>query len=165
MWVDGDAYERFMGRWSRLLAPLFVDWLDPPAGLRWVDLGCGTGALSTAVLERAEPATVLGIEPSPGFLATAAATITDARASFRPGSTEQLDPGSSDVVVSGLVLNFLPDADAALAAMTAAAAGGTVAAYVWDYAGGHPMLSRFWEVAGRLTDEAVGQSEVSRFAL
>jgi ubiquinone/menaquinone biosynthesis C-methylase UbiE len=87
MWVQGGTYELFMGRWSRLVAPRFLDWLNLPGGLRWADLGCGTGALTATILERAEPASVLGVEPSAGFLAVARENVTDPRATFRHGST------------------------------------------------------------------------------
>jgi ubiquinone/menaquinone biosynthesis C-methylase UbiE len=69
LWSEGAAYERFMGRWSRHVAVEFVDWLDIPAGLRWLDIGCGTGALTAAVLSRADPVSILGTDPSEAFVA------------------------------------------------------------------------------------------------
>ncbi len=165
LWDQGGEYERFMGRWSRLVGPEFVAWLDLPAGLRWADVGCGTGALTTAVLDLAAPETVLAIEPSAGFLATARSRVADPRVSFRQGSIEVLEDQQVDVVVAGLVLNFLPDAAAALDAFRRAAPHGTVAAYVWDYVDGMQLLRRFWEVASRVAGRAVGQSEVSRFEI
>ena len=74
-WQGGDAYERFMGRWSRRLVPVFLDWIGVPAGRRWLDVGCGTGALAAAVLERCAPASLAGVDPSEGFLATARARL------------------------------------------------------------------------------------------
>lgn len=165
LWADGGAYERYMGRWSRRIAPQFVEWLDLRGGLRWADLGCGTGALSTSVLELAAPASVVGVDPSPGFLEEAAASLVDPRVTLRHGSVEQLEPGAFDAVVAGLVLNFVPDVEGALRAMADAASGGTVAAYVWDYAGGMEMLHRFWSAAERLAPVPVGQQELSRFAM
>jgi trans-aconitate methyltransferase len=158
-WVRGDAYERFMGRWSRLVAPLFLDWLAQPPGLRWVDLGCGTGALTAAVLERAEPVSVLGVDPSAGFLETARALQEDSRARFTVGDALDVPPGSADVVVSGLALTFIPDVQAALRALAAAAPGGTVAAYVWDYAEGMRMLRAFWDAAVEVEPAAAGLDE------
>ncbi|HYN30877.1 MAG TPA: class I SAM-dependent methyltransferase [Dermatophilaceae bacterium] len=158
-WVRGDAYERFMGRWSRLVAPLFVDWLDQPPGLRWVDLGCGTGALTGAVLERASPVSVHGVDPSAGFLETARALQDDARARFSVGDALDLRPVSADVVVSGLALTFIPDLPAALRAVTAAAPGGVVAAYVWDYAEGMRMLRTFWDAAVEVEPAGAGLDE------
>ncbi|HEX2980706.1 MAG TPA: class I SAM-dependent methyltransferase, partial [Anaerolineaceae bacterium] len=70
-WESGDPYERYVGRWSRQVAPRFLAWLNPAAGLRWLDLGCGTGAISAAVLEQCEPALVIGVEPSLGFIRAA----------------------------------------------------------------------------------------------
>jgi trans-aconitate methyltransferase len=165
VWQQGGAYERYMGRWSRRLAPLFLAWLDQPAGLRWADLGCGTGALTAAIAEHTAPSSVLAIEPSAGFLEQARSTITDARVTFEQGSVEQLDGADLDVVVAGLVLNFLPDPDAAVGAARRAAPAGVVSAYVWDYAEGMELLLRFWEAASRVAGRAVGQDEVSRFEI
>ncbi len=164
-WSDGEAYERFIGRWSREIAPLFLDWLDQHAGLRWVDLGCGSGALTTTILERAAPSEVLGVDPSAAFCAVAGARVRDERARFQVGRATDLVQGSADVVVSGLVLNFVEDPQQALAAMSAAAPGGTVAAYVWDYAGGMQMLTAFWEVVGLLDPASERLDEAARFPL
>jgi ubiquinone/menaquinone biosynthesis C-methylase UbiE len=79
-WAGGDDYDRYVGRWIRGVAPRFLDWLGVPAGGRWVDVGCGTGALSATVLATASPASVLGIDPSADFVAHARATIADDRA-------------------------------------------------------------------------------------
>ena len=165
MWAEGDAYEYFMGRWSRLVAPRFLAWLDLPPGLRWADIGCGTGALTLTLLALADPAFVLALEPSPGFLATARAQVKDRRVDFHEGSTELLEGERVDVVAAGLVVNFLPDPRAALRAFVRAAPGGTVAAYVWDYDDGMQLLRRFWEVATDVAGHPVAQSEISRFDL
>jgi trans-aconitate methyltransferase len=165
VWQQGGAYERYMGRWSRLLAPLFLAWLDQPPGLRWADLGCGTGALTAAVVQHADPSSVLAIEPSAGFLEQARSTLPDPRVTFGQGSVELLEGAELDVVVAGLVLNFLPDPAAAVEAARTAAPTGVVAAYVWDYAEGMQLLLRFWEVASRVAGRDVGQSEVSRFEI
>src|SRR5262245_22417468 len=117
-WEHGDPYERYVGRWSRLLAPLFLAWLDVPAGRRWLDVGCGTGALCAAIAERCAPASLAGVEPSEGFLATASKQL-GRRAKLQRGNAAAipLDAGSVDATVSGLVLNFVPDAPAALEEM------------------------------------------------
>src|SRR4051794_35685424 len=117
VWVAGDAYEAYVGRWSRLVAAAFVDWLAVPAGRSWLDVGCGTGALPTATLRRAEPARVLGVDPSEGFIATARDQVTDERASFQVGDAQELPVPDGDVetVVSGLAINFVPDPARALA--------------------------------------------------
>jgi trans-aconitate methyltransferase len=151
---QGDAYERFMGRWSRLVAPSFLDWLAVPDGLRWADVGCGSGALSAAVLDRCAPVELLGVDPSQAQVDEASRQVADPRASFEKGVAEDLPAGSSDVVVSGLVLNFVPDPVGAVSAMVRAAPGGVVAAYVWDYAAGMQLLRTFWDVAGALDQSA-----------
>ncbi len=107
---------------------------------------------------------MLGVEPSAGFLAAAEANVTDPRATFRLGSTEALAGERLDVVVAGLVLNFLPDVDEAVAAFARAAPGGTVAAYVWDYQGGNQMLARFWQAATAVAGHPVTAAENTAFA-
>jgi SAM-dependent methyltransferase len=162
-WASGDAYEPYIGRWSRLVADEFLDWLAPPDGARWLDVGCGTGAVTSAVLRRCDPAEVVGVDPSAAHVSWCMAHVDDRRARFGPGDATHLPEGPFDVVVSGLVLNFVPDPDAALAAMAAAAPGGTVAAYVWDYEGRMEMLRHFWEAAGALDPSAGERFEGTRF--
>jgi SAM-dependent methyltransferase len=164
-WADGSAYEHFMGRWSRQVAPRFVRWLQCPPGLRWLDVGSGTGALTSAILAHAAPISVLGIEPSAGFVEEARRRIEDTRATFEVGTADDAPPDVADVVVSGLMLNFVPDPDAALVAMRAAAPAGTVAAYVWDYAGRMQLLRTFWDVACALDVAAIDLDEAQRFPL
>jgi trans-aconitate methyltransferase len=164
-WSDGDAYELFMGRWSRLVAPRFVRWLELPPDLRWVDVGCGTGALTATVLQLASPAAVLAVDPSDEFVAQARRRVDDPRVEFRVGTAEQVPAGAGDVAVSGLVLNFVPDPDAAVRAMSAAAPHGTVAAYVWDYAGRMQLLRTFWDVACALDAAAIDHDEGQQFPL
>lgn len=166
VWASGDAYESYVGRWSRRAAPEFIGWLDQPAGGRWLDVGCGTGALSQTILERAAPQSVLGIDPSDGFLAHARRAVIDPRAEFRAGDAQALpvDGGAFDAVVSGLVINFVPDMAKAAAEMARAArAGGTVAVYVWDYGGEMQMMRRFWDAAVALDPAALQKDEARRF--
>ena len=109
-WAAGDLYEPYVGRWSRLVAVEFLARLGVPAGARWLDVGCGTGAISQAILDHCAPAAVLGIDSSAGFLAHARRQVPDPRVEFRPGDAQALpvpDAGF-DAVVSGLVLNFVP---------------------------------------------------------
>ncbi|MFI8504618.1 class I SAM-dependent methyltransferase [Streptomyces sp. NPDC085524] len=165
VWVVGDSYERYMGRWSRLVAERFVAWLGCADGLRWLDVGCGTGALTGAVAARCRPRAVLGVDPSSGFVASARVGAP-AVARFVVGDAASLpvpDEGC-DVVGSGLVLNFLPAPGAALAeAVRVVRPGGLVAAYVWDYADGMEFLSRFWRAAVAVDPSAVEQDETRRF--
>ena len=164
-WEQGDAYERFIGRWSSLVAIKFLDWLDLPGGLRWVDVGCGTGALSEAILDTQDPTSVNGVEPSAGFVRTATQRLGD-RATLHQASAEDLPllDGSADIIVSGLVLNFIPDLPAALAEMKRVAPGGIVGAYVWDYGGGMDMLRVFWEAADEVDPDG-SMDEGRRFPL
>jgi SAM-dependent methyltransferase len=157
-----------VGRWSRLVAPEFVDWLAVPTGRDWLDVGCGTGALAGTVLARSAPAGVLGVEPSEGFLAHARARLIDPRARFEQGDAQALPvpDGTFDAVVSGLVLNFVPDKTRAVAEMRRAARpGGTVALYVWDYAGDMELMRRFWDAAVALDPAAAGEDEGRRFTI
>ncbi|TIX80232.1 MAG: methyltransferase domain-containing protein, partial [Mesorhizobium sp.] len=84
-WQAGDSYDLYMGRWSRQIAPLFLDWLDPAEGLDWLEVGCGTGALSAAILARCNPSSLVSIDPSEGFLAKARANEPDERVAFLAG--------------------------------------------------------------------------------
>jgi len=164
-WQQGDAYERYVGRWSRPVAAEFLRWLRMPAGRRWLDVGCGTGALCEAILQQASPASVTGVEPSPGFLESARARL-GGRATFAPGSAEKipLADGATDVTVSALVLNFVPDLGAAFREMSrVTVAGGTVAGYVWDYAGRMQLMRLFWDAAIELDADAARMDEGVRF--
>ena len=168
VWAVGDAYEGYVGRWSRPVAAAFVDWLDVPAGRQWLDVGCGTGALTATVLAVADPARVVGLDPSEEFLATARARIVDPRSSFRVGDARSLPvPGRGfDAVVSALTLNFVPEPDRAVAEFARVASpGGVVGAYVWDYAEGMAMMRYFWDAATAIDGAAAELDEARRFPL
>lgn len=166
-WNEGQSYERYMGRWSRELAALFVDWLAQSPGQDWADVGCGTGALSATILARGEPRSVTGIDPSASFVDHAARNNADPRARFEVGTAENLGfaDGSFDVVASALAYNFFPDRPAALAEMRRIARPGGVAAfYVWDYPGGGiEFIESFWQAAVELDVAAGERNESSRF--
>jgi len=167
LWGRGGAYERYVGRWSRRVAPLFLDWLAIPPGRSWLDIGCGTGALSAAILDRCAPAAVTGVEPSEGFLATARENLAG-RARLLQGSAAAipLDDDAVDAAVGGLMLNFVADQPAALAELARVVRpGGAIAAYVWDYAGTMEMMSLFWEAAVALDGRAVPLREAVGFQL
>src|SRR5918993_2731376 len=166
-WEQGDAYERYVGRWSRPIAGQFLTWLDAPRGIRWLDVGCGAGALTEAILDECEPTSVVGVEPSAGFLETARARLGD-RAALLQGDAAHLPvtDASAEVVVSGLVLNFVPDPDAALAEFVRVAApGGTIGAYVWDYAEGMRMMREFWDIAAEVDRDGAALDESARFPI
>jgi len=165
-WSGARAYENYVGRWSRPVARAFVAWLDPQPGCRWLDVGCGTGALSESVLQDAAPASLTGIDPSPDFVSHVAAQVRDPRATFRSGNATAvpLPDAAVDVVVSGLVLNFVVDRPAALREMRRVTRrGGTVAAYVWDYSGEMQLMRYFWDAAIERDAAAAGAHEAARF--
>jgi len=165
-WGSGDAYEPYVGRWSRRVAERFLDWLAIAPGRRWLDVGCGTGAVSQTILERCAPERVIAVDPSDAYLAHARGRLGDDRIEFRKGSAEALpaEDGTAAAVVSGLVLNFVPDQAAALAEMRRAVEpGGTVAVYVWDYAGEMQLMRRFWDAAVALDPAASELDEGRRF--
>lgn len=167
-WTGGDDYERYMGRWSRQVADRFLDWLSIPGDRDWVDVGCGAGALAAGIVARCSPRSVVGVDPSPAFVAHAAAVVDDPRARFREGGAAALplDGGSADTLVSGLVLNFVPDLHAALGEMTRVARpGATIAGYVWDYAGEMQLIRRFWDAAVALDPAASAVDEGLRFPI
>jgi ubiquinone/menaquinone biosynthesis C-methylase UbiE len=165
-WANGDLYERYVGRWSRLVAREFLKWLAVPAGGQWLDVGCGTGALSQTILETSEPAGITALDRSDAFVAFASNQITDKRVRFEVGDAQTLhsDIGLFDAIVSGLVLNFIPQPDQALAGMKRVTrTGGLVAAYVWDYAEGMQMMRHFWDAAVALDSKVNDIDEVRRF--
>ncbi len=168
IWASGAAYEPYVGRWSRLVAREFLAWLAVPPGARWLDVGCGTGALTQTILAEAAPRAVMGIDQSEAYARYARAQTPDPRASFQVGDAQQLplEAGQFDAAVSGLVLNFVPrPADAAREMARVTRAGGAVAAYVWDYAGEMQLMRHFWDAAAALDPAAVELDEGRRFPL
>ena len=167
-WTAGDAYESYMGRWSRPLARNFIGWLAPERGARWLELGCGTGALTSAICDLADPASVLACDPSEPFIDHARETVRDDRVAFVAASVEDLpvDIEALDYIVSGLVLNFLANPGSVIARMRRRLRrGGRIAAYVWDYKDGIEFLRRFWNEAVALDRAAVDLDEGRRFPL
>ncbi len=136
---DGAAYEQMMGTWSRLAGGVFLDWLAPPSGLRWIDVGCGNGAFTELLVERCAPVEVQGIDPSEGQLAFARTRPTARPAEFHLGDAMALPfaPDSFDAAVMALVIFFLPDPAKGIAEMVRVVRpGGLVATYAWDMLGG-----------------------------
>lgn len=167
-WASGAAYEPYVGRWSRLVAREFLAWLAIPQGARWLDIGCGTGALSQTILDVASPREITGIDPSEGYITFARQQVRDHRVSFRIGDAEALPEASAsyDAVVSGLVLNFVPQPSRAVAEMQRVArVGGIVAAYVWDYASQMQLMRYFWDAAVALDPAASKLDEGQRFPI
>lgn len=136
---DGAAYEQMMGVWSRLAGEKFLDWLAPPSGLRWTDIGCGNGAFTELLVERCSPVEVQGIDPSEGQLAFARTRPASRLAKFRQGDAMALPfvDGSFDAAVMALVLVFVPDPAKGVSEMVRVVApGGAVVTYMWDMLGG-----------------------------
>jgi len=167
-WAAGATYEDFMGRWSRHLAPRFLSWLGIPSGVHWLDVGCGTGSMVSAILSGARPASVTGCDPAEPMIAFAREHGRDARVSFLVAGAGNLPrrPGGYGSVTSLLALNFFPDAHAALHEMQLVAApDATVSACVWDYADGMALLRLFWDAAIAVDPGARDLDEARRFPL
>lgn len=166
-WQAGDSYDHYMGRWSRQIAPRFLEWLGAANGLDWLEVGCGTGALSAAILARCNPRSLIAIDPSEDFVTKARARVPDRRAEFQVGDAQALtaETATRDVIVSALVLNFVPNKEKALAEMKRVARpGATVGFYVWDYPGGGvEFMHAFWRAATALDPNAVDLTEDKRF--
>jgi trans-aconitate methyltransferase len=165
MWAVGAAYERYMGRWSRLVAEEFTAWLNCQDGLRYVDVGCGTGVLSAVVTARCRPGLMVGIDRSEGFVGSAR-TSAPVSTHFIVADAMSLPVRAEacDVAVSGLALNFFPMPTAAVSEMTRTVrTGGLVAAYVWDYADGMGFVRRFWDAAIEADPSAAAWDEGRRF--
>jgi SAM-dependent methyltransferase len=167
-WESAHSYDFFMGRWSRLVAHEFLSWLDAEPRLDWLDLGCGTGALTAAILDRANPSSIVACDPSAQLLGFARQQIRDRRVEFTVAAASEIAIGSSKpyVCVSGLALNFIEDPKASLEAIASQLPRNrVVAAYVWDYAEGMELLRVFWDEASALDPRAVALDEGRRFPL
>lgn len=163
-WDSGVAYDAFMGRWSRLVARQFITALEMGPGLRWLDVGCGTGALTETILDTADAGAVHGIDLSPAFVELADERLAG-RAQFQvaSGAATPFEDGEFDVVVSGLALNFMPDAQEALAEWRRVVRpGGVVGAYVWDYSGRMGFLRAFWDSVEKMSPETSGGEQAER---
>lgn len=166
VWASGDSYEPYVGRWSRLVAKEFIRWLALPENSRWLDVGCGTGALSQTILEMANPKNIKGIDRSEDYVEFARSRINDSRAGFEVGNAQTLSFESEtfDAAVSGLVLNFVPQPEHMVAEMARVVHnGGMVALYVWDYAGKMQMMRHFWNAVAALDPAARDLDEGRRF--
>lgn len=168
LWTSGDAYENYVGRWSRPVARQFLEWLAVKPGARWLDVGCGTGSLTQTILATRAPASVTSIDPSQAFIEHARAATDDLRATFEVASAEAtaVETAGVDVVVSGLVLNFVPHPAQALREFRRVLRPeGLAAAYVWDYAVGMQMMRHFWDAAIALDRAAEAFDEARLFTI
>jgi SAM-dependent methyltransferase len=167
-WGSGGPYEQYVGRWSRIVAREFLEWLGLPSDQTWGDVGCGTGALVECIVANSGPKAVLAIDRSAGFLAEAQSKIADKRVRLEVADATALPWAreSCDATVSGLVLNFVPDAAAMAREMVyVTRPRGRVAAYVWDYNGGMEMMRHFWDAAVEVNPEDSALDQAERFPL
>lgn len=166
LWASGTAYEAYVGRWSRVVAREFVGGLAVAPGTDWLDVGCGTGALTQTILEHANLRSVTGIDRSPHFVAHAREHVRDERAHFEEGDAQALPVASNSygAAVSALMLNFVPEPEQAVAELARATQpSGVVGAYVWDYAEKMEFMRRFWEAASALDPATAALDEGRRF--
>jgi len=167
-WQSGNPYERFMGRWSCLIAQDFLNWMEIPHKSSWLDIGCGTGVLTKLILEHHRPKTLLAIDSSEKFISHAKKTINDTSIRFKVGLAESLDLKNNflEAVVSGLVLNFITHPEIAVQEMIRVTKpGGKIGIFVWEYADGMEMLRYFWDAAVDLDHTAKAYDEGLRFPL
>ena len=162
MFSNASSYEKYMGRWSARLAPLFADFVRNEDGDTVLDVGCGTGSLIEAMAKRNRRSRIVGIDPTPGFIAHARARFADPRITIDEGSAFDLPypDGSFDCASSLLVFHLIPTPDRAAREMRRVTKpGGTVAACTWDASGGMELHSIFWSEAIGLNPAAESRAE------
>jgi SAM-dependent methyltransferase len=167
-WHSGQPYEQYVGRWSNQVARAFVQWLQPRGKLAWADVGCGTGALASAVLAACDPRAVWAVDTSEDFIRKARLRLNDDRVELEQGDAARLPWASEavDVAVSGLVLNFVADKECMLREMARVTRkGGIVGVYVWDYADGMRMIREFWDAAAEVDPATRSLDEGVRFPI
>jgi SAM-dependent methyltransferase len=167
-WTSGADYDQWMGRWSRLLAQEFLNWLNLPSDLRWLDACCGSGVLTEAIVDRCAPARVAGLDASPQQIEFARAHRLRPAVSFETADAMALPftDSSFDVAVCGLGLNYVPEPERMLQEMRRVTMpDGVIAVYVWDYAEGARFLREFWDAAASADHEALAHDQAWRFPL
>ncbi len=167
-WSGGSNYEKFMGRWSSLVAEKFLKWFAISAGKSWLDVGCGSGTLTKLIFETQNPSKIISIDSSEEFISYAKKILNNPFVQFKVCKAESLNINfnSIDVIVSGLVLNFIPEPEIALREMMRVAKpGGTIGIFLWDYSDGMKMLRYFWDAAVEIDNKAKEFDEGLRFPL
>ena len=167
-WSSGNLYHAYMGRWSEMIAQQFLAWLKPLSDSTWLDVGCGTGALTRTIAQHVTVKSIIGIDPSQDFLDEASQSNPASNIQFQQGSGTELhfDDNQFDYVVSALALNFMPNSQQAVTEMARVTqSNGVVALYVWDYAGKMEWLKYFWDVAVSLDADATNYDEGQRFPI
>jgi SAM-dependent methyltransferase len=167
-WTSGSDYDQWMGRWSRLLAREFLKWLNLPAGLRWIDVCCGSGVITEAIVESNAPASVAGVDVSPEQIDFARQQRARPNVTFETADAMALPfpDATFDVAVCGLGLNYIPDPSRGLEEFCRVLRpGGTVAVYLWDYAQGARFLREFWDAATAIDPEAASLDQALRFPI
>lgn len=167
-WQSGNTYDQFMGRWSALVAPEFLRWLAVPPAVRWLEIGCGTGSLTRRILETSRPRGIVAVDSLGEFISYAQQQLDSSSIHFMAGLAQSLAlrASSCDAVVSGLLLNFVPQPAAALSEMRRVTRpGGKIGVFVWDYAAGMAMLRHFWDAAVELDKNALDFDEGRRFPI
>ena len=170
-WNSADSYEKFMGRWSLEIGKHFIEMLAETTDIvnkRWVDVGCGTGALSEVVFQKTSPEYILGIDPSQDFIDKAQQKINQSNVEFTTTTAENipLPSESIDFVVSGLALNFMSDPNTSLSEMKRVLKpNGLLACYVWDYADKMEFLRYFWDAVVQLDPESQIYDEGEKFPI
>jgi SAM-dependent methyltransferase len=156
--VAADSYDKFMGRYSTLLAPQFADLAGVGAGQRAIDVGCGPGALTTELVERLGAANVAAVDPSESFVTAARERHPGVDVQESPAETLPFADGTFDAALAQLVVHFMADPVQGLTEMgRVARAGGVVAACVWDHAGKQTPLAPFWQAVRELDPDEEGE--------
>jgi trans-aconitate methyltransferase len=154
-WNDATAYDSYVGRWSRLISADFLQWLQPQMNLNWLEVGCGTGSLTSEIVSRALPQRLLAIDKSDAYLASARSHIISPQVVLSNIDLGELPIEKFDYITSGLVLNFLSAVEAKIECMLRyLKPGGSISAFVWDYAGHYQPMRIFWDAAKELNESA-----------
>ena len=157
LFTDGKAYERLMGRWSRLVGDKFIDWISAPKNLNWIDVGCGNGAFTEALIERCAPSAITGVDPSDGQLSHARTRPGAKMAQFRLADAQSLPfaDNTFGAAAMALVITFIPDpVKAAKEMRRVTRSGGIVATYMWDIPGGGIHI---WPLAAAMKSLELGE--------